>query len=158
MADELLQPLESLITGGTTIKNTATTTATTAPTPTPTPPHPSLTQPTAPASLDNPCPSLAPKRQRRPSARLGKIGDKPAAIFLRLARAASQAPMEVHEGLSSAPPSKSSVSDRPHERNPNGEDLSISSRGTEGKSQGEASRVGEEGPIELGVKFEQIEP
>ncbi|XP_062110725.1 uncharacterized protein LOC133822409 isoform X2 [Humulus lupulus] len=37
--------------------------------------------PTAPPSLDNPGPSLAPKRQRRPSVRLGEIGDQPAATL-----------------------------------------------------------------------------
>ncbi|KAF4404760.1 hypothetical protein CsatB_022584 [Cannabis sativa] len=57
---------------------TAASTATIPPPTTATPP-PQLTAP--PSSFDNPGPSLAPKRQRRPSVRLGEIGDQPAATL-----------------------------------------------------------------------------
>lgn len=67
MAAEL-QPPEALITAAPTA-TAATTIATTAETTT-----------TAPPSSDNPGPSLAPKRQRRPSVRLGEIGDQPATL------------------------------------------------------------------------------
>ncbi|XP_015902272.2 uncharacterized protein LOC107435228 [Ziziphus jujuba] len=79
MADEL-QPLDGPITAGQT---------TTTPTPTPPPPPTATTTTTtnstttatitAPPSSDNTGLPLAPKRQRRPSVRLGEIGDQPAA-------------------------------------------------------------------------------
>ncbi|PON91814.1 Mitogen-activated protein kinase kinase kinase [Trema orientale] len=147
MADELvLQPLEPLITAGPTITTTAPTaptTTTTAPTTTPPPPPaPPLPQPTAPPSLYNPGPSLAPKRQRRPSVRLGEIGDQPAATlsYDSPVRRAKH-PWRFTKDSASAPPppSKSSVKARsltnlnlvngadsqeiagPDERNPSGE-------------------------------------
>ncbi|GAV71484.1 SAM_1 domain-containing protein [Cephalotus follicularis] len=76
MAAELLLPPDHPITTDPTTNtntNTNTTTATGATT--------KATASILPAQPDNPGPSLAPKRQRRPSVRLGEIGDQPAATL-----------------------------------------------------------------------------
>ena len=70
MATEL-QPPEAPIPGGPTATTTATTITTTTA---------AITVSTAPPSSENPAPALAPKRQRRPSVRLGEIGDQPATL------------------------------------------------------------------------------
>ncbi|KAI4343440.1 hypothetical protein L6164_010788 [Bauhinia variegata] len=106
MAAEL-QPPEAPITSAPSTANTATetaaaipvTTATTAPTP------PSVTA--AHPHSENAGPTLAPKRQRRPSVRLGEIGDQPATLsYDSHARRPTKHPWRLPKDSSSAPSSK----------------------------------------------------
>ncbi|KAL5552572.1 hypothetical protein UlMin_039973 [Ulmus minor] len=148
MADEL-QPQQAPISAAPTTTTAVTTTTTTA----------SAQTTTAPPSFENPNPPLAPKRQRRPSVRLGEIGDQPAATLsydsnLRRAKHQWWIPKD---SSSSGPPSSKSVKARsltnlvnggdsheiaePDERNQNGDGGNLefgnrrakSKRGTMGK-------------------------
>ncbi|KAI4336525.1 hypothetical protein L6164_015041 [Bauhinia variegata] len=106
MATEL-QPPEAPVTLAPSTANTATETVAAVPAAT------AITAPTPPSITgahphsENAGPTLAPKRQRRPSVRLGEIGDQPATLaYDSHARRPTKHPWRLPKDSSSAPSSK----------------------------------------------------